>query len=32
VEGHRQRMIEKIGARNTVGLVLFALKNKLVEI
>jgi DNA-binding NarL/FixJ family response regulator len=32
VEGHRQRIIEKIGARNTVGIVLYALKNKLVEI
>jgi DNA-binding NarL/FixJ family response regulator len=26
VEGHRTKLIEKVGARNTVGLVLFAIK------
>lgn len=31
VEGIRQRLIEKIGVRNTAGLVMFALKNGLVE-
>ncbi len=32
VEGYRQHILEKTGARNTVGIVLFALKNKLVEL
>ncbi len=32
VEGHRYKMLEKIGARNTVGLVIFAFENKLVEL
>lgn len=31
VEGHRKNLLAKTGARNTVGLVLFALKNKLVD-
>lgn len=31
VEGIRQRLIEKIGVRNTAGLVLFAIKNGIVE-
>lgn len=31
VEGIRQRLIEKIGVRNTAGLVMFAVKNRLVE-
>jgi DNA-binding NarL/FixJ family response regulator len=30
VEGIRQRLIEKVGARNTAGLVLFAVKNGIV--
>lgn len=32
VDGHRARMLEKIGAANTVGLVIYAIKNKLIEI
>ena len=31
VEGIRQRLIEKVGVRNTAGLVMFALKNGIVE-
>jgi DNA-binding NarL/FixJ family response regulator len=31
VEGIRQRLIEKIGVRNTAGLVMFAIKNSIVE-
>jgi DNA-binding NarL/FixJ family response regulator len=31
VEGYRKNMLEKIGARNTVGLVIFAMKNNLVD-
>lgn len=31
VEGIRQRLIEKIGVRNTAGLVMFAVKNNIVE-
>jgi DNA-binding NarL/FixJ family response regulator len=31
VEGIRQRLIEKIGVRNTAGLVMFAIKNGVVE-
>ena len=31
VEGIRQRLIEKIGVRNTAGLVMFAIKNGIVE-
>jgi DNA-binding NarL/FixJ family response regulator len=30
VEGHRARISEKIGAKNTAGLVVFAVKNKLI--
>jgi len=30
VEGIRQRLIDKIGVRNTAGLVMFAVKNQLV--
>jgi DNA-binding CsgD family transcriptional regulator len=29
VEGHRQRILEKIGAKNTVGLVVYAIVNKI---
>ncbi|MBN2681767.1 MAG: response regulator transcription factor [Bacteroidales bacterium] len=32
VDGHRARMLEKIGAANTVGLVIYAIKNKLIKI
>lgn len=31
VEGIRQKLIEKVGVRNTAGLVMFALKNGMVE-
>jgi DNA-binding NarL/FixJ family response regulator len=31
VEGIRQRLIEKIGVRNTAGIVMFAVKNQLVD-
>ena len=31
VESHRKNIMEKVGARNMVGLVLYALKNKLVD-
>ncbi|HEX7903540.1 MAG TPA: response regulator transcription factor [Chitinophagaceae bacterium] len=31
VEGIRQRLVEKIGVRNTAGLVMFAIKNGLVD-
>ncbi len=31
VEGIRQRLIEKIGVRNTAGLVMFAIKNGMVD-
>ena len=31
VEGHRKNLLEKTGAKNTAGLVVFALKNELVE-
>jgi DNA-binding CsgD family transcriptional regulator len=27
VEGHRQRILEKIGAKNTAGLVVYAIAN-----
>lgn len=30
VDGYRQRLLEKSGARNTAGLVIYALKNKLI--
>lgn len=32
VDGHRNHIMEKTGARNTAGMVVFALKNKLVSI
>jgi DNA-binding NarL/FixJ family response regulator len=32
VDGHRANLLDKIGAKNTVGLVTFAIKNKIVEI
>ena len=31
VEGIRQRLIEKVGVRNTAGLVMFAAKNNIVD-
>jgi DNA-binding NarL/FixJ family response regulator len=31
VEGIRQRLIEKVGVRNTAGLVMFAIKNGIVD-
>ncbi|HEY5970202.1 MAG TPA: hypothetical protein VIU35_19615 [Chitinophagaceae bacterium] len=31
VEGIRQRLIEKIGVRNTAGIVMFAVKNGLTD-
>lgn len=30
VDGHRSRLIEKVGAKNTIGLVTYAIKSKLV--
>ena len=30
IDGHRKRIIEKIGARNTAGVVMYAMKNNLV--
>lgn len=32
VEGHRKNLLEKTGVRNTAGLVLFAIRNRLVDI
>lgn len=32
VDGHRNKLLEKTGAKNAVGLVVFAIKNKLVDI
>lgn len=32
VEGHRNNLLEKTGARNTAGLVIFALRNELVNL
>lgn len=29
VEGHRQRILEKVGAKNTVGLVIYAIVNRI---
>ncbi|MFH2143175.1 MAG: response regulator transcription factor [Bacteroidota bacterium] len=29
IDGHRAKLIEKVGARNTVGLVTYAIKNKI---
>jgi DNA-binding NarL/FixJ family response regulator len=31
IEGIRQKLIEKVGVRNTAGLVMFAIKNRIVE-
>lgn len=31
VDGHRNRLLEKTGAKNTAGLVMFAIRNRLVE-
>ena len=31
VEGIRQRLIEKVGVRNTAGLVMFAIKNGILD-
>ncbi|MBM3415204.1 MAG: response regulator transcription factor [Bacteroidetes bacterium] len=31
VEGIRRRLIEKVGVRNSAGLVMFAVKNGLVD-
>jgi DNA-binding CsgD family transcriptional regulator len=31
VEGIRQRLIEKVGVRNTAGLVLFAIKSGIIS-
>jgi DNA-binding NarL/FixJ family response regulator len=31
VEGHRTKLIEKVGVRNTAGLVMFAIKNEIVK-
>lgn len=32
IDGHRSRLLEKIGVRNTVGLVVYAMKKKLFEL
>jgi DNA-binding NarL/FixJ family response regulator len=32
VEGHRNRMLEKIGAKNTIGLVIYAIEHKYYEV
>jgi DNA-binding NarL/FixJ family response regulator len=32
VDGHRARMLEKIGTTNTVGLVIYAIKHKLIDL
>ena len=29
IESHRQRILEKVGAKNTVGLVVYAIANKI---
>jgi DNA-binding CsgD family transcriptional regulator len=31
VDGHRNNLLEKTGARNTAGLVIFAIKNNIVN-
>ena len=31
IDGHRANLLEKTGARNTAGLVLFAIKNRLID-
>ena len=30
IDGYRERILRKIGARNTAGIVLYAIKNKLI--
>jgi DNA-binding CsgD family transcriptional regulator len=30
IDGYRERILKKIGARNTAGIVLYAIKNKLI--
>jgi DNA-binding CsgD family transcriptional regulator len=32
IEKHKTRMMEKVGAQNNVGLVLYAIKHKIIEI
>lgn len=32
VEGHRNRMMEKTGSKNTVGLVIYAIEHKLIDV
>ena len=32
VEGHKSKLISKTGVSNSIGLVMYAIKNKLVEI
>ena len=32
VDGHRQNLLDKTGARNTAGLVIYAIKNKLLDV
>lgn len=32
VDGHRQNLLDKTGARNTAGLVVYAVKNKLIDL
>jgi DNA-binding CsgD family transcriptional regulator len=32
VEGHRNNMLSKLGCRNTAGLVVYAIRNGLVEL
>ncbi|WP_460962432.1 response regulator transcription factor [Spirosoma litoris] len=32
VDGHRANLLEKTNARNTAGLVLFAIKNRLLDL
>ena len=32
IDGHRQRILEKIGAKNTVGLVIYAIENNIYSI
>jgi DNA-binding NarL/FixJ family response regulator len=31
IEAHRSKLLEKTGTKNTINLVLFAIKNNLVE-
>lgn len=32
VEGHRKNLLEKSGAKNTAGLIIYALKNNIVNL